>query len=180
MAEPKNQLPEFNRKDYSVISPRFKTKKQDTSYLPYVLMWVSLALIARLTIFIRRRPGVESAQIDGFAAAQIGLVVLACVLLFSFPYRSMVWQRVSRTSGSMIILYYALSGFSALWSPLPEYSLFRSVEYLSQMLLIFIAVWYCTEFIQAEHRVLVVSFLVILLGTCVNLKLNGFQLNLHN
>lgn len=161
-----------------MISLRLKPEKKPVSFFPYLSIWIALALIARLTLFIRRRPDSDFIQIDGFAAAQIALVGLACGLLILFPYRSVIWQRISRTSGSMILLYYVLSGVSALWPPLPEYSLFRAVEYLSQASLVFIAIWYCSDFVHAERRVLLISFLVILLGASAIVILRGFHFNL--
>ena len=142
-------------------------------------MAITLVLIARLTIFVRQRPGAEFTQIDGLAALQIILVILTCAVLFVFSFRYVIWERLVRTSGSMFVLYYVFSGFSAIWSPLPVYSFFRAIEYLSQILIIFVVIWYSANFSNAERRVLFLSFIVLLLGVGLNVKFRGLSLNLY-
>ena len=163
-----------------MIRSNSKLQTTNSSIIPYLSILLALTLIVRLTIFVRQRPGTEFTHIDSFAVLQIILVVLSCALFLVFPFQQVMWKRLARTSGMMLILYYILSGLSAIWSPLPTYSLFRAVEYLSQILIVFVITWYCTDFINAERKMLFLSFIAILLGASMTIKFYGITLDLKN
>ena len=146
----------------------------DRQLMP-VLLWLTvLALIARMTIFVRQRTSTEFTAIDPSAAVEIALVGLTVALLLLNPRLGPVLRRVSRMSAGMLLLYYALCMVASSWSVLPSFSLFRSVEAASQYMAVFVALSYCSSFENAERRVLAVSTVALLCGIGLNLKLNGF------
>ncbi|HUS57507.1 MAG TPA: O-antigen ligase family protein [Planctomycetota bacterium] len=148
------------------------------SNIPAILWLLILALAARVTVFIRQRGGAEFTAIDTSALVGISVVALSVVMLFVSGRLGQTWKRMAGASAGLLVGYYALCAVSALWSPLPEYSFFRSVETLSQLLAVFVALSYCSSFEQAERRVLLIAVLTMLLGMGVNVKFYGFSLSL--
>jgi O-antigen ligase len=122
----------------------------------------------------------EFTSIDILASFQIVLVILSLFLILLFTYKQQVLKKISKTSISMLIAYYLFSAFSSFWSPLPIYSLFRAVEYLTQIFIVIIIVWKCEKFDYAEHSMLCLSFFVILLGISMMVRLRGFSTDLSH
>ena len=150
------------------------------SNMPTLLWAVILASVARMTAFVRQRGGAEFTEIDTSAMVGIGLVALCLLLLLASGNIGPTWRRVARTSGGLLVAYYILCAASALWSPLPEYTLFTSVEMAGLMLAVFVALSYCGSFAQAERRVMLVCVLTILLGMLVNVRFYGVTASLAN
>ena len=170
---PKHKL-ECIGKPLTTLVDKIHITKQ--SPMPYISMAISLALVARLTIFVRQRSATEFDHIDSLAIIQIGLIAIACIFLLSFPRQQEMWKRLSGTSGMMLVTYYMISGLSALWSQLPLYTAYRTIEYLSQILLVFVMLLYCSNFAEAERRALFVATLTALFGAGMVVKFYGFTL----
>ena len=148
--------------------------------LPHIAMWLSLALICRITVFVRQRPDAKFTSIDSAALFQLIIVAFSCLLLFSISRKEELWRKIKQTSMIFLIYYYLISAFSCLWSPSLEYTIFRSVEYLSQIGLLIIVVSHGRDFYQTEKKVLLLCLAVIILGLFVNIKFFGLSSNLQD
>jgi O-antigen ligase len=113
-------------------------------------------------MLIRQRPRDDFALVDRYALVEIWLTGLTLVLVLTAPKLKEILRYLMRTSGGLLILYYTLCAASALWSPMPQYSLFRALEYLSQVLAVTLALSYCLTFYNAERTVLIVSLMPIM------------------
>jgi len=144
-----------------------------------ILLWLfAMGIVVRLTLFVRQRASTEFTQVDTNAAVEIVLAVLTAAVLVFSPRSKSVWKVVWRTSGGLLAAYYVLCAATALWSPLPEFSLFRAVETLSQYAAIVVALSYCASMEAAEKRVLAMGLLVTAMGVISTLKMAGFALSL--
>ena len=151
---------------------------QESKIVPFLLWIAMLALVARLTIFLRQRSEGEFAAIDSSAIAQICIVGFTCFLLLCSTRLKHICAFISRTSLGLLIAYYLLGAVSALWSPMPKYTLYRAFETISQLLAVTLALSFCHDFYKAERRVLLISFLTLMLEIIARLKFYGFSLSL--
>ncbi len=146
------------------------------------LPWWTLALIIctsglilRLTILRRRRPGTEFTQVDSFAAIEIILVCVAALLLAMKPgFMDRVWRVLGGTSARIMFLFFIIAVGSAIWSPMPTYSLFRAAEYLIESIAIAAILACCNSFRQAERVLLISAFAALLMDTIYNIHSFGF------
>ena len=156
------------------------TDTKPVSTTPTLLWVVILASVARMTAFVRQRGGAEFMAIDTSAMVGIGLMVLCLLLLVASGNIGAAWSRIKRTSAALLVAYYIICVASALWSPLPQYTLYASVEMLALMFGVFVAVSYCSSFEQAERRVMLICVLTTALGMLVNVRFYGITASLTN
>jgi len=152
--------------------------QRESRTMPVLLWIVVLAMVTRMTVFSRQRAEGEFATIDSSALAQICIVGLTCCLFLFSTRLKRIYNIISRTSLGLLIAYYLLGAVSALWSPMPKYSLYRAFEAISQLLAVVLAMSYCGCFRDAERRVLLISFLVLSLGVIAIFSFVGFSLSL--
>jgi len=143
----------------------------------FLLMLLPLMIIARITIFSRRRAAGEFDTVDGAAIIQVLIVVFIIIVISIAPKVQIALRHISRSSLSALIIYYFICIVSAIWSVSPEYSIYRSVEFITQALAIFISLYYLTNVKNLEKRVLFIAAIVILLGIGLNLKYGNFSLS---
>jgi len=139
------------------------------------LLWlVPIALVVRMTVFIRRRSAGEAFDtVDSFALVQIVIVGLSLLALLAVVRTRSSLKVLAGTAAGALLSYYALCAVSALWSPKLVYSAYRAVEVITQFLLIYVAVSYCRNFPAAERTVLLCSALVVLLEHVARIRLSG-------
>lgn len=164
---------------YTRTVNHFSNKNNRNTTFQALLFFLTLSLVARLTIFVRRRSGDQFLNIDTSAIVQLVIVGLTIFLIFIAPKFKLAWLNLSKTSGKSFLWYYFLCVVSALWSPLPEYSLYRAIEFISQLLAVFVAISYCSTFYDAEKKVLLLSFMVILLNIGMNLKIYNYSISMQ-
>lgn len=160
----------------SEISPTYG--RAHSRVLPFVLWVLLLAWIVRITVFVRRRVDTEFAEVDLLAGIQIlvVLVVLITVLLGARAF--LIWSKTAGTSVRALFFYYILSALSALWSPLPEYSLYRAFEFMILFMGVLVALSYAPNFVKAERIVLIVSLISITLTLYAKFINIGFSTSL--
>lgn len=140
-----------------------------------LLIVASLLLVARLTIFVRRRPGDGSdfLAVDGFALAQMGLVGATCLLVIVTPNLSRLLRSLKGSSVQLLLGYYLFCAISTLWSPLPTFTLYRAIEYLSQILAILVAFSYFSQQSDVERKTLLFATVCMLMDFGMMINLNG-------
>ncbi|TKJ38116.1 MAG: hypothetical protein CEE38_04990 [Planctomycetes bacterium B3_Pla] len=175
----------FERSQYSsntvadqLCDPSSYLAQREGRAMPVLLWIVVLAMVTRMTVFSRQRAEGEFATIDSSAMAQIFIVGLTCCLLLFSTRLKQVCKSISHTSLGLLIGYYLLGAVSALWSPMPKYSLYRAFEASSQLLAVALAMSYCRDFRAAERRVLLISFLTLILPIAARFKSVGFAFSL--
>ena len=152
------------------IAPRRLTISKDwRSALLYLLP--PLLIVVRLTIFIRRRAGTDFANVDTHAGVEAALVMITCLVLAASRQTKMVLGRLSRMSIGMFLIFYGFAGLSAIWSPIPEYSAYRALEFASQFTAILVGIGCFGDFLRAEKAVLILGLLVASLGIAGTAKL---------
>ena len=120
-----------------------------------LLSGCALALLTRITVFIRQRGEEAFDRVDTAAALQIGLVVVTALLLAAFASSLRnLWIRLARSSAQAWLAYLALGVLSAIWSLHPAYSMYRAVEVLSQTLALLVVIGSAPEAKDAERRCL--------------------------
>lgn len=158
------------------IFPPISTTK--SRLIPFLIWSGLLAWILRVTIFVRRRPGGEFASVDVYAAFQIFIVFCLLFLLLSNKRSFVVVSKIWSKSVFILMTYYLVCAISSIWSFLPQYTLFRSFEFLVLLLATVVALSFSANFLTAERTLLLVSLIVVLLGILAQLKMTGYQTSL--
>jgi O-antigen ligase len=154
--------------------------RSERAFTPFaVMIWILIALwVARVTVFVRQRSTADFAQVDATAAVQVVITGLIALLVFFAPRASTMWRDIARTSVVAFLAYYALCLVSSGWSPLPQYTAYRSIEYATMILAIMLAVRDSGGFEAAERAVLAGALLVIVLTLAGHVRLVGFSTDL--
>lgn len=141
--------------------------------------WVlSVCVILRFTVLYRARQGGDFASVDSSAVIDIFLVLCSILLLFvSNRWRYMLTGLRNRSSKWFIGLYF-LGVCSSLWSLMPTYSAFRSVQFLSQVLLIFVAVFLQKKGYPSEKKVLIVLVICLLTSFFTTWRGHGYSFSI--
>lgn len=127
-----------------------------------VLWLLIMAWVFRVTVFVRRRPQGEFAEVDTFAAVQIIFVfLLATYLVFSNRLTPLL-RLAAKTSFGVLMLYYGFGMISAVWSPSPAFSFYRAFEVVVLSLGILVALSFCRSFASTERGMLWVSLAIVL------------------
>lgn len=145
----------------SEISPTYG--RAHSRVLPFVLWVLLFAWLVRITVFVRRRAGTEFADIDLLAGIQIFIVLVVLIIVLLSARALPILSKTAGTSVRALFFYYILSALSALWSPLPEYSLYRAFEFMILFMAVLLALSYAPNLVKAERIVLIVSLISITL-----------------
>jgi O-antigen ligase len=150
--------------------------RRTSSAHPLLLWGLLLGVVARATIFIRQRGPGDFDTVDSAAFAEILMVGGALVLVASSSRLPATLRRIARTSSIVLMAYYAFGAMSAIWSPLPMFSLYKAAQVMIEMLAVFLALSYYTSFQAAEKAVLWVCLLCVLCGMTPCIRLNSGSL----
>jgi O-antigen ligase len=133
-----------------------------------------LAWSVRNTLFVRQRASSTFATIDAAAGLQVGVVgVSALVLLASGKLGALFTN--SRSPLQLLLLYYALCIFSALWSPMPAYSFYRAFESLILVASAASAMMASRDQESAERTLLALALITVVLSMGQNVRLLGLS-----
>lgn len=141
--------------------------------IPFILWLAAIIWVVRVTVFIRQRAGSTFAAIDILAGIQIFMVFITIVAAVMSGRLGKVWSASAGTSIRILILYSVVCAISAIWSPLPQFSLYRGIEYGSFLLGIFVALSFAPNFVKAEKLMLLMSTVTILLSMYVAIHFSG-------
>lgn len=141
--------------------------------VPFLLWLAALTWVIRVTVFVRQRSGSEFSAIDLLAGVQIFMVLSSLAIMVLSGRMILVWAKTGGTSIRMLIFYSFACAFSAVWSPLPQFSLYRAIEYATFLMSISVALSYKPNFLKAERTVLFSSIIVILVSMSVSIKFKG-------
>ncbi len=142
-----------------------------------ILLWlVVLAIMTRITLFIRQRTGFT--EIDVYAMVEIALVGVTIVLLVASGRVGAALRGLRKTSLLILLGFYVFGGISAVWSPIPDFTLYRAIEMISQIMAVLIALSYCPNFQSAERHFLWVSAIVIVLTMLTPIQFYGWTFSL--
>jgi len=129
-----------------------------------LLSGCALALLTRITVFIRQRGGESFDRVDTAAALQIGIVAVTLLLLTAFAGSlRILWSRLAGSSARAWLTYLGLGALSAVWSLHPAYSMYRAVEVLSQTLALLIVVGAAPGPKEGERRCLGLAWIALAL-----------------
>ena len=130
------------------------------------LLWLGiLGWLVRGTLFMRRRDGSQFATVDIYAFVHIAITGVLFLLILMSPRLKILLKKLGKSSGGILLMYFFLCAISAVWSPLPEYSLYRAVEVIVQLLAVYIVFSYSHDFQSAERTALYICILTLILGT---------------
>lgn len=139
-----------------------------------LLLVCAVALVMRITVFIRQRSGEQYDAVDLSAAIQIAIVAVTLILfLVVMPALRDVWTRVVGSSVRLWLWSLGLGMVSAAWSIHPSYSLFRALEVLSQSLILLLVVGGTGPWWRAERLTLGLAWLALVLDVAGNYRLTG-------
>lgn len=144
-----------------------------TNSIAILLWFLTLAWVARVTIFIRRRAGTDFAVVDATAIVQILITLVILAIALGSGRTFAMWGMTRRTSIRTLLVYYAICFVSVAWSVLPEYSAYRAIEYISMILGVSLAVFCAPNFRGAERAVLMVTLLVIAMTLIGQTRIHG-------
>jgi O-antigen ligase len=156
------------------VSPRYQK-----------FLWlIALALVARVTVFVRKRSIEEFTSVDVdtlvdlYAASEIILVCLGILAILLSPGIRKTLNNLKSSSIKYLIIYYLMCLMSVFWSYFAKYTMFRAVEMIMIVTLLFVCMSYYQDFISAERVYLYISMIVILFGIFMHLKLASWQISL--
>ena len=156
-------------------TPSKLTKKE--YFFSRLFLLLPLLVVTRLTILVRQRSGSEYASVDGMAVVQIALIAIIALLILIAPRLKWAWRQCKESAIVFFVFFYFIAMGSALWSALPQYTLYRAVEFLCLLYSIYLALLYSNDYYSAEKKAIYASLLVILLGVAKHIKLSGLSLS---
>lgn len=161
---------------HALPRPSFYTRLAIPPWAIFVLL-SALALVARLTILIRRRSGENFAKVDAFAVMEIALVIATILLIALKPeFISRVWLAFRGTSIRWLGIFFAVAIVSAAWSAMPTYALFRAGEFAVESIALLAVLACCLAFRQSERILLAASFAAVLLDLAYGLLSSGLSI----
>ena len=144
-------------------SSPFEQTRQRLPAIAWLLWIVVLGMAARLSLFVRQRASDSFATVDAAAVVEIALVLAALAFVVVAGRLGAVTARVRGTGYNTFGVMLLVGVSSMLWSPLWQYTGYRSVSVLSQFLAVAAAFSFETDFRSAERRLLIVIGAVVLL-----------------
>lgn len=142
----------------------------------YGLAILTLALIFRLTLMIRRREAGAYTDIDAFAALEILLVGCTAAFLAIIPQVGAFIRKILQSPSRHFFLYYIFGIFSALWSVRPEFSVYRASQVLIESFAISVLIMSLPGFKKAEKWVLQLVWIALIFRVLGSIRLLGFSL----
>lgn len=133
------------------------------------LLALMFGMVARTTLFARKRDVIEYSTVDASSLVAIAMVAVSLVAVMVAPWVRDALQRAWSGSLKYLLIYYLLSMASALWSLGPMYSLYRSVEVASQLVLaVVIIAPFARDFLWAERAFIGSSLAIISMSVVMN------------
>lgn len=136
-----------------------------------------VASVARVTVFLYKRPTSEFAEVNPTAFVAMGLTLAGLAAVALAPATRRVWPRVRSSSFGLLFAYYGFCLASALWSANAGFSAYRAVEALVQISLVTLGVYYARDLISAERLFLLVSVAMVTMSVVGRLRLYSFELS---
>lgn len=124
-------------------------------WLTFILL---IAWIVRLTLFQRGRS--EVTTVDAYAIIQIALTLLVAVAVAINQRTLQVLRCVAPTSAGTVLFFYAVCAISMLWSAFPQYSGYRSAEFVILYMGVLVAFSYPRNLKSAENYLSVFVLLI--------------------
>lgn len=149
---------------------------KSTKVFIYSIWFFELLIISRFTVFVRQREGEHFASVDTHAIADIFFVMVLTGLLLVSLNKSLV-KSIRTTSLFWLLAYYLLSCISAVWSIMPEYSLFRAIQFTIPMLGVYVAIFKMHNFKGTEKYILIISLIVLFLSLTPQVLARRFTLD---
>ena len=150
---------------------------------PYRQIWayplchlLVLAMVMRITIFMRGRYYGDFNQVDSYKLVNIIVTFAMILVLIAMLHDDVV--RVIRNSGSAvkcIIFYYFFCAIVGSFSPSLDYAVFRTFEFLAFFLAIMLIIRKYNDFFHAEKIVLLWVSLILLANFAGHIRLNGWD-----
>jgi O-antigen ligase len=160
-------------------NPVFKLPRKERLFA-ILFCFLSFSVMFRLTILVRRRSADSFSDIDSMAIIQLSIVVLCLFLIVIAPRLKASWRKLSNSGNIYIITYYIIAILSAMWSGLPKYTAYRAIEFLTLFYANYLFIYYSPTYLNAERKVLLATFFIILLDIGKHIKLGGLSLgSLH-
>jgi O-antigen ligase len=163
----------------------YHLNKQYPSHRYQKFLWlIALALMARVTVFVRQRSIANftsldtSVLVDKFAFVEIILVGICILAVFISPRLKRTGTVIRLSSIKYFLAYYIICLTSTYWSFFQKFTIFRSAEMIALIILTLLIMTYYQDFLSAERAYLFVSLIAVLFGIIMHLKLASFQISL--
>lgn len=159
-------------------------QQQESLHYQKFLWLIALALMARVTVFLRKRSMAQftsldtRVMIDKFAIMEIILVGICMLAIFISPKLKRTGLEIKFSSIKYFLAYYIVCLTSTYWSFFQKYTFFRSSEMIVLIILTLLIMIYYHDFFSAERAYLFVSLIAVLFGIIMHLKLGSFQISL--
>ena len=119
-----------------------KHKQKKHEYITVFLWFLILAMVTRVTVFLRQRDIASIGSIDKYAVLQIAIVlIITSIVLFNYLRINEIFKKSYDNSIVYLLVYYIFCGISAIWSAYPLYSAYRALEFF----IVILAVLICIE-----------------------------------
>jgi len=159
--------------------------KQSPSLHYQKFLWlIALALMARVTIFVRQRSMAKFTSldtgvlIDKFAILEILLVGICILAIIISPRMKRAGLEIRSSSIKYFLAYYIVCLTSTYWSFFQKFTLFRSTEMIALIILSLLIMTYYQDFFSAERGFVFVSLIAVLFGIIMHFKLGSFHISL--
>jgi len=154
------------------------------SHYDLILWLLALALVGRVTLFVRQRSDLAfrsldpSVLIDIYAASEMVIVGFCVLAILMSPLTKRAFVVIKSSSSKYLLSYYLVCIISFSWSYFAKYTVFRSVEMISLIILIFLCMVSYEDFFTAEKAFLIGSIILTLFGVLMHFRLGGAQISL--
>jgi O-antigen ligase len=168
----------LSAKSISVVWSNIPVTRNKLDLWARFVLLSTVAVVFRLTQMQRRRAGTDFARVDTYAAIEIALVVLTCLMLAFRPSLLLrVWKGLKQTSGRLLSLFFVIAMASAVWSVMPSYTFFRAGEFAVESLAILTVLACAGSFSRAERIAIFSAFCIVFMDAFGNI-LGGLNLAL--
>ncbi|MBM3210888.1 hypothetical protein FJZ33_01625, partial [Candidatus Poribacteria bacterium] len=135
-------------------------------------------LIARHTLLTKGRSINELAVVDTHAAIDLTVVSVAALILILSGNLVRTWITFSRSPIIWLGGYYVFCGISFLWSEIPAFTLYRSIEYLILLSATLTAVAQYQNFDTTEKAFCRITVATLIFDILIKVRLHGFSFSL--
>jgi len=119
-----------------------------------------------------------SSLVDVHALSEIILVAIGLLILLTSNRIKRTLTTIRSNSSKYLVIYYLVCLVSVFWSHFWSYTIFRAVEMITVIILIFVCMNYYQKFISAERAYILISFIIVLFGLFMHFRLGSSQLSL--
>lgn len=139
------------------------------------LCWLFvLTMLVRSALFIRQHYGSDYTSIDIYNLVNIVATFAIAVILVIRFQEVVPAVREAGTAVWYIVFYYVVCAVVGLWSPSPEYSTFRVLEYLACFWAIMLMLRRSSNFLKAERLALLCMSISLALEIGGQIRLGGW------